>query len=392
MRAYKTTVPTGHVYWVSVGSADMTGTYSGYNPLELTSITVDYTTTAPVSQLPGNIPVGSASGDLSGTYPSPVVVALQSRSVSGSSPTDGYVLTWDNADGYWVGRPATGGAPSGSAGGDLSGTYPNPTVTKIQSQSISSFSPSDGYILTWDNTDGYWVGRPSQIGLPAVSNQQYAVVMENPAGTPVFSRLTEDMILPTYLISLSLSGSSILEVSNWVNQPNFTASYNRTPSTAVLTDNDGNPSKDVISTPTSFHSDGYFQKFTFNASVVFTLTSSDGNVNKTTNATLTWGQKTYWGIGPAGQNSASFIQSLAGSNITTTQPMTFSVTAGATDKVYFASRAAYGTPTFTVGVLSGGFNLVSNTISITNAYGFTENYQLWESTNVNLGSITVQVS
>lgn len=41
--------------------------------------------------------------DINGT-----VVGLQGNPVDDESPTDGYVLTWDGDDGYWVPRPTTG--------------------------------------------------------------------------------------------------------------------------------------------------------------------------------------------------------------------------------------------------------------------------------------------
>lgn len=40
MRAFKTSVPTGHLYWESWDVADPTGLESGFNPLELTDIVV----------------------------------------------------------------------------------------------------------------------------------------------------------------------------------------------------------------------------------------------------------------------------------------------------------------------------------------------------------------
>jgi len=50
---------------------------------------------------PSNPPSGSASGDLGGTYPSPDVVALQGVSVDTAAPADGQLLTYVDANGKW---------------------------------------------------------------------------------------------------------------------------------------------------------------------------------------------------------------------------------------------------------------------------------------------------
>jgi len=42
--------------------------------------------------------------------------------------------------------------PTGSAGGDLSGNYPNPMVARLQGRSVASTAPSTGQVLKWDGS------------------------------------------------------------------------------------------------------------------------------------------------------------------------------------------------------------------------------------------------
>jgi Major tropism determinant N-terminal domain/Pectate lyase superfamily protein len=73
----------------------------------------------------------TAGGDLSGTLPNPTVAKINGITVTGT-PSSGQVLTATSSTAAdWAAPTGTGGSsgtPSGSAGGDLGGTYPNPTV------------------------------------------------------------------------------------------------------------------------------------------------------------------------------------------------------------------------------------------------------------------------
>jgi hypothetical protein len=116
--------------------------------------------------LTGAPPIGGAGGDLSNTYPNPTVAKINGNAIKSqvlNSGYDGYVLTWVNFTNEWEAKPTPAALPpSGSAGGDLSGTYPNPTVKAIQGNAIANTvlgSIQDGYVLTWINADNQWEAK-----------------------------------------------------------------------------------------------------------------------------------------------------------------------------------------------------------------------------------------
>lgn len=99
----------------------------------------------------------SLGGDLGGTEFDQIVIGLQTRAVANITPSDGYVLTWKNSSNQWEPLPAAVGF---SAGGDLSGTATNQIVTRIQTRDVSNTIPTDGYILTWNNSSNQWRPLP----------------------------------------------------------------------------------------------------------------------------------------------------------------------------------------------------------------------------------------
>lgn len=224
-----------------------------------------------------------------------------------------------------------------------------------------------------------------------VSNIQFAGLIENPAGVPTFQLITTDMIQPPFVVTLS--GGTNLEVNQTITNPTFSASYSGgTPVSATLTNNFDSYTLAGVSPFTSFVTSHSWQRTSFGQSVTFTLTANNGTVNKTGTTTYTWLQKAYYGVGSAGQSSSGFITGLASQPITGGRAISFTVNPS-NQKIYYAHRTAYGlaSPTdFIVGGFAGGFTNTA-TVSITNAFGFTENYYLYESDNLLSGSTTVTV-
>lgn len=153
----------------TVAGGDLSGTYpnptvsaiEGYG-VALTQPTDGYALTwnNGLSQWESSkpIPGGTAGGDLSGTYPNPTVSAIEGYSVVPTQPTDGYALTWNNSLSQWESNKPI---PGGVAGGDLSGTYPNPIVSALQGQVVSATTPADGYYLQY--TSSTWVPAPMHV-------------------------------------------------------------------------------------------------------------------------------------------------------------------------------------------------------------------------------------
>lgn len=115
---------------------------------------------------------GPAGGDLAGNYPNPIVARLQGRNVGTTPPSLNQVLTWDG--GQWtpanppsplpLPQPQISVKPGDPAGGDLGGTYPNPSVFKIQARAVSNAAPNNSDVLTWNDAQKQW--QPAALPAP----------------------------------------------------------------------------------------------------------------------------------------------------------------------------------------------------------------------------------
>lgn len=108
----------------------------------------------------GSIAGAPAGGDLSGTYPDPVIA-------------NGVVTLAKLAPGV---IPAAL-PPNGPAGGDLAGTYPNPSVKAIQGKGVNNAAPAANDVLKFNGVE--WA--PGTVGgtfvLPYAANENNAATL-----------------------------------------------------------------------------------------------------------------------------------------------------------------------------------------------------------------------
>lgn len=161
-----TVTGAGSATWQTVAftaGGDLSGTPTSQTVEKVKGTTV---TTAGGALTPGHVlkvtgvatadwlPGFTAGGDLSGTDSSQTVEKVKGTTVTtaGGALTTGYALV--------VTGPSTAdwqAIPAGfTAGGDLSGTPTSQTVIAIQTRAVANTLPSNGQVLTWNNSLTQW--------------------------------------------------------------------------------------------------------------------------------------------------------------------------------------------------------------------------------------------
>ena len=144
----------------------------------------------------------------------------------------------------------------------------------------------------------------------------------------------------------------------------------------------------VAQTVNSSQGTATFNNVTANKSYSVAATDQHNTVSKSVSISFT--NKVYFGAKATGTLNSAFLLSLD-STLQTSRGKTFTANVSSGMYAWYACPASYGTPSFSVGGFSGGFQL-AGTIDFTNANGFTTSYNIYRSQNASLGSTTVVVS
>ena len=130
---------------------------------------------------------------------------------------------------------------------------------------------------------------------------------------------------------------------------------------------------------------------TWNTNKTWTLRATDDrDATDTATTKITFYNGVYYGAATdADTYDSAFILGLT-KELRSNKKPSFSVNAGEGQYIYYCLPTSYGTCTFTVGGFTGGFNLV-DTVTFTNASGYTENYYIYKSDKPSLGSTDVIV-
>ena len=129
---------------------DLTGACSGYTTMGRSQMmSVPYALYAGSSA-----PSGSASGDLSGSYPAPIVSAIQGHAVSSTAPANGQVLEYNSGSNNWV--PASAGTGLFTAGTGLA--WSGSTLNNTGVTSVATGSGLTGGPITTTGTIGIATG------------------------------------------------------------------------------------------------------------------------------------------------------------------------------------------------------------------------------------------
>lgn len=269
------------------------------------------------------------------------------------------------------------------SGAGLTNIPQNAALPGFSSTSGGLVTPSDTILTALEKVE-YKVNNVSS-GTGAVLPTLIAdTFLFTNGSTEIWRPIYASDILPNPSIESFTTSQTTAEVGQTITTPTFTATYSQIPTSVSFYDS-------IYTTPVIPSNINLFSSIhTYSLSVVgsitFTLSAAFPTNTSITTKNITWLERLYYGT----TTSFTSVTALSNSSLVSSRNGTYTITAGTGQYIIFAIPANLGTPAFYVGGFSGGITLLTTT-NVTNTYSDTLSYNIYQSDNVSLGTITVQI-
>ena len=189
----------------------------------------------------------------------------------------------------------------------------------------------------------------------------------------------DELLYVPLTINLTSNTQTALEIGTTINSVVFNWNYNKD----IVSQKFNNQALEA-----SLRS--YTYNLPFNSNQSFKLEANDGKGDFNKSISFNFLNGRYCGVSSSNIYDSDFIKTLS-KELSSSKGKTFTVDCGEGQFIFYCVPTRFGNCSFKVGGFEGGFNKV-NTIEFTNASGYVESYDIYKSTNSNLGNTTVVVS
>lgn len=275
-----------------------------------------------------------------------------------------------------------------------SNTYVSNGVSRIVAGTNITITPSGGTGEVTINSSGGGAGSVAFSDLTDVDDSGRAVnLVPKFNGTSiVWAAYNASFSFAIASFSDALSSTIEIGAGTWkaIGAITFTATYTNGPATGGYVSKSGWSNLNMTNSYLGPTSNAEAVSYPAVAGTVqFTLNATNGTDSPTSVITHTFYNRRFWGVSTVTSGfTEADVEGFASNELSNSKAKTFTVAPGAVEYIVFAYPSRLGTATFTVGGFEGGFN-PPETVSITNASGYTENYYVYRSANPNLGSTSV---